>query len=616
MGYNFDRGIKTDRRGDGIMANASFMSMRWLRLHIKEIIWATVILFVGSIFVIGYGTSRQIQNQEERKKMAEEAERKASERKNTAPAHLQSKLSLPVAHISFPTQTASLTSVIDVKTLWNSIKDSPEYQQVSNMPTGIKEFYGGMIKERALESLITISLVDLYAQANNIKPQITAQAIVERDRQQITPVEFDRELRRKGITTDEWGSERLKQLTMQAVAQSIVKPIPPASATEEVLKNYYETNKIRFMEDDQISFNHLLVSPSNFAGKAELNDEQIKSHFDAHRSDFMSSERVQLTHIMIKNEDEGYLNSIEVNDKEVRRRYTDNIEKYKNPEKVKASHILIKPKNSFDHDFASYKIAMRNFVIAESDAGTLVTFDASLANLGPDSNLDFDSFAVKTSDGKLFYPSISSQEKAENALELPLSGSTRNSVSGQIAIDLEKGTQPAELLIKDGTVTATFDISSAFDNEKAFAAARAEIEKIAELIKGGKDFAELARSRSQDTGSAAKGGDLGAFARGSMVKPFEDMAFTSNVGQISEPVRTQFGYHLIKVEEKIPEKVRSIDEVRAELIKEYQLEQADMKASASLESIRQKIIHKSESIEKLAKENSMGGARKSNGLLP
>ena len=124
------------------MSKASFMSMRWLRLHIKEIIWATVLLFVGSIFVIGYGTSRAIKQQEERKRQADESEQRADTLRNLVPTHLQSKLNLPVAHVSLPTGNASLTTVIDVKTVWRAIKDSPEYQQLQSdsMPAGIREF--------------------------------------------------------------------------------------------------------------------------------------------------------------------------------------------------------------------------------------------------------------------------------------------------------------------------------------------------------------------------------------------------------------------------------------------------------------------------------------------
>ena len=65
-------------------------------------------------------------------------------------------------------------------------------------------------------------------------------------------------------------------------------------------------------------------------------------------------------------------------------------------------------------------------------------------------------------------------------------------------------------------------------------------------IKAGKDFAELAKLHSECP-SGKQGGDLGFFTRGRMVKEFEDAAFSMETGQVSEPVRTRFGYHLIKV---------------------------------------------------------------------
>jgi foldase protein PrsA len=71
--------------------------------------------------------------------------------------------------------------------------------------------------------------------------------------------------------------------------------------------------------------------------------------------------------------------------------------------------------------------------------------------------------------------------------------------------------------------------------------------QVLERIKKGESFAELAREVSIDRGSGKRGGDLGLFGRGQMVKPFEEAAFKLEKGELShEPVRTQFGYHIIK----------------------------------------------------------------------
>ena len=69
---------------------------------------------------------------------------------------------------------------------------------------------------------------------------------------------------------------------------------------------------------------------------------------------------------------------------------------------------------------------------------------------------------------------------------------------------------------------------------------------ILDKIKKGEKFGKLARELSIDTGSAKRDGNLGFFGRGKMVKEFETAAFNLQVGQISEPIKTQYGYHVIK----------------------------------------------------------------------
>ena len=70
--------------------------------------------------------------------------------------------------------------------------------------------------------------------------------------------------------------------------------------------------------------------------------------------------------------------------------------------------------------------------------------------------------------------------------------------------------------------------------------------QILERIKSGEKFGKLAKELSIDSGSAKRDGNLGYFSRGKMVKEFENVAFKLEIGHISEPVKTQYGYHIIK----------------------------------------------------------------------
>ncbi|MHA7647105.1 peptidylprolyl isomerase [Nitrosopumilus sp. S4] len=77
-------------------------------------------------------------------------------------------------------------------------------------------------------------------------------------------------------------------------------------------------------------------------------------------------------------------------------------------------------------------------------------------------------------------------------------------------------------------------------------AKQSEALAILERIKNGEKFGNLAKELSTDTGSGKKEGNLGYFTKGMMVKPFEEAAFKLQVGQISEPIKSEFGYHIIK----------------------------------------------------------------------
>lgn len=103
---------------------------------------------------------------------------------------------------------------------------------------------------------------------------------------------------------------------------------------------------------------------------------------------------------------------------------------------------------------------------------------------------------------------------------------------------------------------------------------RAEAEAVLAELRQGADFGALAKAHSDDAATAEQGGDLGFFARGQMVKPFEEAAFTLPVGQVSDLVRTPFGYHILLVEDHPEAGIKSLAEVRQEVIARLQDERA------------------------------------------
>ena len=112
-------------------------------------------------------------------------------------------------------------------------------------------------------------------------------------------------------------------------------------------------------------------------------------------------------------------------------------------------------------------------------------------------------------------------------------------------------------------------------DEDAVNKAEAEARDVLKQIQAGGDFAELARKYSKDPGSSAQGGDLGFFARGAMVPEFDDAVFSQQVGDVSEPVKTQFGFHIIKLAEIRGSEIPELDQVRVELIDELKQREVD-----------------------------------------
>jgi len=113
-----------------------------------------------------------------------------------------------------------------------------------------------------------------------------------------------------------------------------------------------------------------------------------------------------------------------------------------------------------------------------------------------------------------------------------------------------------------------------------------EAKEVKAQLEGGSDFAKLAAEKSKDKN--AEGGSLGFFSRGQMLKPFEDAAFALDVGKLSEPVKTSFGWHIIEVQEKRNQKLPSFDDVKDPIISQLVVRKAqsvvgDLRSKAKIE---------------------------------
>jgi peptidyl-prolyl cis-trans isomerase D len=118
---------------------------------------------------------------------------------------------------------------------------------------------------------------------------------------------------------------------------------------------------------------------------------------------------------------------------------------------------------------------------------------------------------------------------------------------------------------------------------------RSIAEEVLAKARAGEDFAALAKEYSEDA-TAESGGELGFFSRGQMVKPFEDAVFALQVGEISDIIRTDFGYHIINLVAVQPAGVRTLDEVREEISNELRLDKARSLAFQEAGSVYEQII--------------------------
>jgi foldase protein PrsA len=157
---------------------------------------------------------------------------------------------------------------------------------------------------------------------------------------------------------------------------------------------------------------------------------------------------------------------------------------------------------------------------------------------------------------KAYVDSYGGEEALSTAMEQ--SGISKDNLKKEIEnyFKIEKLLEPRIEITEDELQTYFDENKESFDEQEQVEASHILVEdeatatEVAEKLASGGDFAELAAEYSTDTANAENGGELGYFAKGDMVEEFENTAFSMEVGAISDPVKTEYGYHIIKVTDK------------------------------------------------------------------
>lgn len=126
--------------------------------------------------------------------------------------------------------------------------------------------------------------------------------------------------------------------------------------------------------------------------------------------------------------------------------------------------------------------------------------------------------------------------------------------------------------------------------------------ELVERINAGETLASIAPTVSDDPGSAENGGSLGEFGRGVMVPEFEEAVYSMNVGELSAPIRSDFGFHIIQLDDIVPEKGQTFEEIKDELKDQYQTEQAELKYSEASNLLANASYENNDSLQPAAEE--------------
>ncbi|HNY12730.1 MAG TPA: peptidylprolyl isomerase, partial [Candidatus Wallbacteria bacterium] len=519
---------------------------------VKVVIWAVVAAFVLSVFIFA-GTFNLNQKQ-------------AADIKEKELAEMNKR------QVNAEDRNKVLASIAGTTTSENvNVTVGDFFQILHNQDEQYQKFYSTKTqRENLLEKIIEAKIVEQKTKSIVILPADYEEEINKIAATFPSRQVFDEQMKQRGMTR-----ERLEEYFRSKIQEKKLKEqlSKPRDVAETLLKEYYEKNKAEFTEMKKLpggTTETAMVKEFNEVKDAirdkllkEVSDAEIQKYYNEHLGQFKNPVSVKLAHIFIKSDSAAIKESIKPTEEELKKFYDFNKTKYKTTRSFEVKTIL----KRFDNKEMRDMITVSDSEAVEFHAKNPVKFQkrahADIKNILIDPKAQHRVDALKPSEHELraFYDETAEVKASHILVD-----------SETLAIELKK------------------------------------------KIDSGAKLEELAAANSKCP-SKDKGGDLGYFKHnGSMVKEFEDVAFKLKLNEVSAPVKTQFGWHIIKVTDQKKAYEKAFEEVTAEVKTAYTTKKLEDNAKKLAEEISER-IKKGENFADVAKKESDAASKNNGGVL-
>src|SRR5947209_7220532 len=316
----------------------------------------------------------------------------------------------------------------------------------------------------------------------------------------------------------------------------------------------------------KVGLQYIAFEAKDFNSKVNKDPAAIKAYFDKNRAQFRIPEKRNINLILGNSAD--FVQSAKISDSELQKEYQDNLDSYRQPERVQVRHILIKTQGKPKEEQPKLKAKAEDLLKQIQHGGNFAERNINLI-LG--NSADFVQSA-KISDSELH------KEYQDN---------------------LDSYRQPERVQVRH------ILIKTQGKPKEEQPKLKAKAEDLLKQIQHGGNFAELAKKNSEDPGSAEKGGELGFIVRGQTVPNFEKAAFGLKPGETSNVIETEYGYHILQVENKQAAHTQTFDEVRPTLLAEAQKQAGADSLKRATEATRNEIVKTPAQAEAIAKKYNL-----------